>query len=155
MWFFVWFKFQAQTSEQLTPLTVRVQKDAMLKTKNHSSKQNLNFVLSYGFSFWQTKRCKSVGGGGGEGLIYLLSLHSYIILAPLAAQKDVWVLSCIFLNNPFIAAPLSYLFGRKNWTRAREYNATMELSAQLNIFLNFCFSILLKMSLQSNIRASN
>ena len=62
------------------------------------------------------KRCKS------RGLICLLPPHSYTISPPPpwkpnAAQKDVRVLSCIFLKNPPIAAPLSHPFGRKNSTR--------------------------------------
>ena len=47
------------------------------------------------------------------GLICLLPPYSYTILPPWkpnAAQKDVRVLSCIFLKNPPIAAPLLHHF---------------------------------------------
>ena len=47
------------------------------------------------------KRCKS------GGLIWVLPPHSYTILPPLEAQcSPKRVLSCIFLKNPPIAAPL-------------------------------------------------
>ena len=60
------------------------------------------------------KRCKS------GGLICILPPHSYTTLTPWkpnAAQKNVRVLSCIFLKNPPIAAQLLHHFGRKNSTR--------------------------------------
>ena len=53
------------------------------------------------------KNCKS------GGLVCLLTPHSYTIYPPWkpnAAQKDGRVLSCIFLKNPPIAAPLLHHF---------------------------------------------
>ena len=53
------------------------------------------------------KRCKN------GGLICRLPPHSYTILPPWkpnAAQKDVRILSCIFLKNPPLAAPLLHHF---------------------------------------------
>ena len=58
---------------------------------------------------------------GGLFVFYPLTLTPfYPRWKPNAAQKDVRVLSCIFLENPAIAAPLLRHFGRTNSTRVQK-----------------------------------